>query len=161
MQQVRIEQLSPKKLVGKSLSMSLANNRTVELWSSFMPHRKQIKNSLSTDFYSMQVYEQPLSMRDFTPQTIFEKWAGVEVSEFEDVPEGMKTYDLKGGLYAVFIHRGLVSDFQRTMQYIHGVWLPQSKYDLDQREHFELLGDKYKRNDPSSEEEVWVPIKLK
>jgi hypothetical protein len=27
--------------------------------------------------------------------------------------------------------------------------------------HFEVLGDKYKNNDPSSEEEVWIPIKPK
>jgi AraC family transcriptional regulator len=40
--------------------------------------------------------------------------------------------------------------------------LPLSKeYELDDRPHFEILGDKYKNNDPNSEEEIWIPIKLK
>ncbi len=62
---------------------------------------------------------------------------------------------LKGGLYAVFIHKGLPQDFPGTAQYIFGSWLPNSEYELDQREHFELLGSKYKTNDPTSKEEVW------
>ncbi|WP_371811654.1 GyrI-like domain-containing protein [Flavobacterium sp. M31R6] len=38
-------------------------------------------------------------------------------------------------------------------------WIPNSKYDLDHRPHFEILGAKYKKDDPNSEEEIWVPIK--
>jgi AraC family transcriptional regulator len=39
--------------------------------------------------------------------------------------------------------------------------LPNSAYALDDRAHFEVLGEKYKNNDPSSEEEIWIPIKVK
>jgi AraC family transcriptional regulator len=35
--------------------------------------------------------------------------------------------------------------------------LPGSEYFLDNRPHFEVLGDKYKNNDPTSEEEIWKP----
>jgi AraC family transcriptional regulator len=34
-------------------------------------------------------------------------------------------------------------------------------YFLDDRPHFEILGDKYKNGDPDSEEEIWIPIKQK
>ncbi|MFT4679770.1 MAG: AraC family transcriptional regulator [Litorivivens sp.] len=40
-------------------------------------------------------------------------------------------------------------------------WLLASKYLIDQREHFKVLGDKYKRYSVDSEEEVCIPIKLK
>ncbi|MEP1984886.1 MAG: GyrI-like domain-containing protein, partial [Maribacter dokdonensis] len=40
-------------------------------------------------------------------------------------------------------------------------WIPNSEYQLDGRPHFEVLGAKYKNNDPNSEEEVWIPIKAK
>ncbi len=53
----RIENLTEKKLIGKRLSMSLANNRTGELWQSFMPKRKEISNNISNDLISMQVYK--------------------------------------------------------------------------------------------------------
>jgi AraC family transcriptional regulator len=29
---------------------------------------------------------------------------------------------------------------------------------LDDRPHFEVLGEKYKNNDPTSEKEIWIPI---
>ena len=34
-------------------------------------------------------------------------------------------------------------------------------YTLDDRPHFEILGEKYKNQDPDSEEELWIPIKPK
>jgi len=155
----RIEQLAPKKLIGKSMRMSMLNNKTQELWQSFMVRRKEIENSIGSDLYSMQVYDQLLDVKNFDPAVEFTKWAAIEVNDFSFVPDGMETYELSGGQYAVFIHKGPASDFHQTFQYIFGVWLPQSKYELDHRPHFEVLGEKYKNNAPDSEEEVWIPVK--
>ena len=91
----------------------------------------------------------------------FTKWALVEVTNFDDVPTEMEKFDLETGLYAVFLHKGLGSEFVKTMNYIFGEWFPNSEYVLDHRPHFELLGAKYKNNHPDSEEEVWIPIKEK
>ena len=157
--QSRIETLYEKKLVGKSLRMSLANNKTAELWRSFMPERKLIKNTVSSELFSMQVYDKSLDFKDFNPQTEFTKCAMIETSEYENIPEDMETRVLDGGLYAVFVHKGMAKDFPKTSQYIFSQWLPNSDYELDQREHFELLGAKYNPTDENSEEEVWIPIK--
>lgn len=157
--QFRIETLPPKKFVGKSLQMTLAQDQTPQLWGSFMPYRKQVKHALGTDFFSIQVYDPALDFKDFTPQTEFTKCAMVEVSEFENIPKGMETRTLEGGLYAVFVYRGRVQEFPKTMQYIFTQWLPNSDYALDQREHFEVMGAKYKPNSADSEEEVWIPIR--
>ena len=157
--QPRIEILSEKKLVGKSLRMSLANNKTAELWSAFMSKRKKIKNTVSSELFSIQIYDKSLNFKDFNPQTEFVKCAMIETSRFENIPEGMETRILDGGLYAVFVHKGMAKDFPKTAQYIFSEWLPNSDYELDQREHFELLGVKYNPTDENSEEEVWIPIK--
>lgn len=157
----RIELLPEKKLIGRRLKMSLSNNRTFELWNNFMPIRKKIKNTVGNNLFSMQVYDSTYNFQNFNPEKEFEKWAAVEVSDFKGIPEGMEPYTLKGGLYAVFIHRGSADTGHITFQYIFGSWLPQSEYELDQREHFELLGDKYKNNDPASEEEIWIPVRLR
>ena len=156
----RIETLPEKKLVGKRLKMSLSNNKTFELWQSFMSHRKDIKNAITADLYCVQVFDNSHNFNDFNPTTEFEKWATIEVSDFSEIPDDMETYILTGGLYAVFIYKGAASAFYTTFQYIFGTWLPNSEYELDNREHFEILGDKYKNEDPSSEEEIWIPIKL-
>ena len=54
-----IETLAEKKLIGKRIQMSLANNKTRELWQSFMPRRKEIQNNIGTDLYSMQFQTAP------------------------------------------------------------------------------------------------------
>ena len=107
----------------------------------------------------MNVFQEKFEFNESISFKEFEKWAAVEVSDFDKIPDGMEPYALKGGLYAVFIYKGLPSDFSNTAMYIFGTWVPSSEYELDDREHFYLMGDKYKNNDPSSEEEVWIPIK--
>ena len=154
----KIQTLPFKTLLGKRLKMSFSNDLTGELWRSFMPHRKDIPHKIGTDLYSMQIFD---AMPDFKSDATFEKWAAVEVSAIESIPEGMETYTLQGGLYAVFLHQGPASAFQKTFGYIFEEWLPNSAYELDDREHFELLGEKYKNNDPDSEEEIWIPIRPK
>ncbi len=156
-----IRTLPTKKLIGKSLEMSYMNNRTGELWRSFMPRRKEITNNIGTELYSMQIYTGVFDFQNFNPNDNFRKWAAIEVTDFGQIPENMESYTLKGGLYAVFLHKGSSLDFQRTFQHIFGVWLPNSDYQIDDREHFELLGENYKNESPDSEEEVWIPIKLK
>jgi len=158
---VRIENLAVKKLVGHRIRMSLSGNRTAELWQKFMPRRKEIKNNLSNDLFSLQVYEKSSDLNNFNADTVFEKWAAVEVADFDAIPDGMKTFTLAGGLYAVFNYKGLPSAFQETFEYIFNTWLPVSGYSPDDRPHFEILGSNYKNNDPDSEEEIWIPIRSK
>lgn len=155
----RIETLQDKKLMGKSLTMSLANNRTREIWKNFMTRRQEITNNLSNDLISMAIYK-PTHFIDFKPTNEFEKWAAIEVTDFDSLPSGMETFSLKGGLYAVFDYKGSSNDTS-IFQYIFGTWIPNSDFLLDDRPHFEILGDKYKNADPNSEEEIWIPIRRK
>jgi AraC family transcriptional regulator len=158
--QPRIETLKEKKLIGKRLTMSFSNNKTFEIWRSFMPRRKEIKNNVSSDLYSIEVYS-PLFFDHFDPETEFEKWAAVEVPDFNIVPSSMETITVPTGLYAVFLYKGPASEGTKMYQYIFGTWLPKSDYILGKRPHFALMGEKYKNEDPSSEEELWIPIKPK
>lgn len=157
--QPRIETLKAKRLVGKRLTMSLTNNKTSELWKSFMPKRRKITNNLTNDLISMQVYK-PNHFAEFSPTNEFVKWATVEVVDFDNVPSDLETFTLTGGLYAVFDYKGSSAD-SSVFQYIFGTWLPNSDYLLDDRPHFEVLGEKYKNADPNSEEKIWIPIRQK
>jgi AraC family transcriptional regulator len=157
----RFEILSEKKLVGKRMKMSLSDDKTGELWKSFMQRRKEIKNNLTTGLFSMQVYDKSLNFEHYNQDTVFEKWAAVEVSDFNNVPTDMEPFTLISGLYAVFLHRGAAKTGPDTFAYIFKTWLPNSEYSLDTRPHFEILGEKYKNEDPDSEEDIWIPIKRK
>ena len=156
----RIERIPEKKLIGQRMKMSLIDNKTGELWGNFMQRRKEIKNNIGQELYSMQIYDK-LYFINFNPKTEFEKWAAAEVSDFEQVPAEMEIFTIPGGLYAVFLHKGAAETGAKTFHYIFETWLPNSAFVLDERPHFEMLGEKYRNDDPNSEEEIWIPVKSK
>ncbi|HLP96505.1 MAG TPA: GyrI-like domain-containing protein [Saprospiraceae bacterium] len=147
-----------RTFVGISMSMSLIDNRTVELWRQFMPRRHVVGGRVGEEMYSLQVYPEGYYER-FNPATVFEKWALVEVAPGTEAPEGMTLFQLPEGDYATFIHKGDVAAFVARLQYVLQEWIPASGLILDARPHFEVLGEKYRNGDPESEEEVWVPVR--
>ncbi|KUJ61936.1 AraC family transcriptional regulator [Flavobacteriaceae bacterium CRH] len=158
--EVRIENLVEKKLIGAYIAMNFIENKTFELWNGFMPRRKEIKNAIDANLYSLEVF--PVGHFDnFDPSNSFQKWAGIEVSNFDEIPSDMKTLVIPDGLYAVFTHKGPQSEAHQTYHSIFVEWLPNSKYTVDERPHFAVMTEKYKKEDPDSEEDIWIPIKNK
>jgi AraC family transcriptional regulator len=153
----RIEMFPGKTLTGMKITTSLINNKTGVLWKTFMPRLKEIGNQKGTERYSVQEYPENY-FEDFDPATGFEKWAAVEVDDPAERPAGMESFTIPAGLYAIFHYKGSSLN-SRIFQYIYSEWLPASEYLLDNRPHFEILGEKYKNADPDSEEDIYIPVK--
>lgn len=95
----RIETITPKTLVGLQIRMNLANNKTSELWRTFLQRKEEIHHRTNTDRYSIQVFDSPQHMNTFTPLTEFDKWAAVEVNDATRMPQGMKSITIEAGQY--------------------------------------------------------------
>lgn len=65
--------------------MTLSNNKTKELWQSFMPRRKEIQNNIGTELNSIQVYD-GLYFKKIESNLEFEKWATIEGADFKSTP---------------------------------------------------------------------------
>lgn len=154
-----IKEISPIHLVGQGKTTSLAQFQVSELWKNWMPIFKKLNNKHNT-YYSISVYPDDF-FSAFNPEKAFEKWAAIETDASDLTQYDLQQFTIPGGLYAVFIHKGNTNEFLKTSTYIYYTWLPSSEFMLDDRPHFEILGEKYKMNDPESEEEVWIPIKRK
>lgn len=148
-------------LIGKKVRMNFLNDKTHELWKTFMPRKREIQNGIGTDLYSVEVYDTLSYFDSFSHAAEFDKWAAVKVADYGFIPDDLETLTIESGLYAIFSFKGTDSEVQAMYQYILGSWLPSSKYQLDNRPHFAVMGEKYKNNDPDSEEEFWIPIKPK
>lgn len=146
------------KISGIKLEMSLTVNRTAELWKRFMNLLFSKKNIIPVKMISLQVYPENY-FKEFNPDATFKKYAAVETKVFDRVPEELETFTVPASLYAVFHYKGLNTD-PSIFQYIYQQWLPVSGYQLDNRPHFEILGDKYKNGDPDSEEDIYIPVKI-
>lgn len=158
----RIEQTKDRLVVGMKAKMSFQTiqQETGILARQFMPRRKEVSLRIGTHVFSIQDYGK-LLMKDLTPQTEFEKWVGVEVSNFDNVPKGMETFVLKAGMYAVFTYKGAMQVVSKFRQFIFQDWLPNSNYQLDARAHFEILPENYSKDLYSTEEDIWIPIREK
>ncbi len=156
----KLIELEERKLVGIKINTSLSESNTTDLWKTFMNQIDQITDRKNKLYYSVQIYPKGINLDAFTPITVFEKWAAVEVNSFDSIPEGMDELTIDFGKYAVFRHKGIATDFFRTSQYIFGTWLPSSDYKLQDRPHFEIMGTDYNGpDDQDSEEDVYIPIR--
>ena len=124
-----------------------------ELWHVFMTNEKAIQHAIPGVGYELHVFPEGAAK--------YHIMVGVEVDSFNDQPLETFAKTIPGGLYAVFLYKGATKDARATFQYIFGTWLPNSEYSLDNRPHFEVLGEKYKNDDPASEEDIWIPIRFR
>ncbi len=148
-----------RELTGLDRSMSLSQNQTQELWQKFMPEWKSL-GIPRTELYSVEVYPEGY-FTSFDPNKAFIKWAAMQLTSEINVPATWERLEVPEGLYAVFPYKGRSSEVQRFFQYIYGAWVPNSEYTLDHRPHFAIMGEKYRNDDPESEEEFWIPVKPK
>ena len=103
----RIETINEKKLIGIRTTMSLSSNKTGELWRSFMPRRKEITNTIGSKLFSMQLYNATY-FDFFSADTEFEKWAAVEASDFDTIPQGMEAFTLPQACMRCFFIRAML-----------------------------------------------------
>lgn len=149
-----IMEFPPQQLVGISLEMSLVHNQTTALWQQFMPVYRSL--GIEALRYSLQVYP-PSYFDAFNPQTIFTKWALCEWPKDADLPSEWESFAFKGGLYAVFKHRGTSS---AIFQQIYSEWLPNSGYQLADLPHFEVFDANYVWGHEDAEELIAIPIQI-
>ncbi|WP_223034762.1 GyrI-like domain-containing protein [Hanstruepera marina] len=131
-----------------------------KLARQFMPRRHEIVGRVGTHSFSIQDYADQ-NFNAITPQTTFDKWVAVEVESHNHIPDGMQSFVLKDGDYLVVDYKGSLADFPKLWQTILTDWLPNSKYELDNRPHFEKLPESYNPQNLINEEQVWVPVRLK
>jgi AraC family transcriptional regulator len=143
-----------KFVIGMSSKMKQNEyHKITELWQGFMPRKKEIENIISNEVIAIQIYPEDM---DLNPGA-YEIWACAEVEKVTEIPNEMRAFTISSGTYAVFHLKGI--DIYGLYQQIMTDWLPTSGYNIDNRPHFQVMGDMYKNGSPDSEEDVYVPIK--
>ncbi|MFC4221625.1 GyrI-like domain-containing protein [Flagellimonas marina] len=154
----KIIDLPQTELVGIRIHTTLAKNETRALWGRFQKLLIALGISREIEKYYIQIFGAATTISNMSPNTEFEKWAAVESKHLPEISKEMETITLSGK-YAIFIHKGLPSDFPKTAAYIYREWLPNSGFTVDHRPHFEIMPPNYSPVDPNTEEEVLVPLK--
>jgi AraC family transcriptional regulator len=75
-----------------------------------------------------------------------------------ELPAGMISYTVPSATFAVFTHRGPITQLGRTLDAIYKEWLPQSGYRHSGVADVEIYGCKFIHNGPESEMEYWISV---
>jgi AraC family transcriptional regulator len=87
----------------------------------------------------------------------FDYMAGIEIERVTELPEGMVRWDVPAGTYAVFTCT--LPGLGEAYAHAYATWLPQSGYERAPVPEFELYGGDFDPRDPSSEMEIYIPIR--
>lgn len=146
------------KLVGLKEKIVMPNNTIPQLWEKFLTRTQEIKNNSSTGGYGLAY--------NMIPETYeFDEMVALEVSSFEDTPEGMTTKVIAPQKYLVFTHKGKIfsengeSKLQKTYDYLYGKLLPSTEFQVDKSFNFEFYDERFKTNSDDSEFDIYIPIK--
>ena len=148
-----IKKIADTVLIGLPLQMNLAQNKTPELWRSFMQSCSKNSYTPLRPLVSLQIYQ---AAEDYkSSEAIFTKWAGFFASNSFEVPAFLQSVAISAGAYAVFDYNGGPAGAQAFFNEVFTISLPQAACKVDFRPHFEILHDNYREN---LQEEIWIPI---
>lgn len=84
--------------------------------------------------------------------------AGVPAQPEAAIPDGTTLKTVPAGTYAVFTHRGPMSDIAKTVGYAYREWLPNFGYELADAPDVELYDERFSCDRDDSEMEYWLPV---
>jgi AraC family transcriptional regulator len=85
--------------------------------------------------------------------------AGVEVSDFSDLPREFSSARIPEAKYAVFTHAGHISTIRRTINTIWNHWLPASGLKAADASNFERYDENFDPLTGNGGLEIWVPVR--
>ena len=89
----------------------------------------------------------------------FDYIAGVEVSDFSDLPRPFFCVRIPEQRYAVFTHHDHISTIRRTINTIWNQWLPASGLKVADAPNFERYDENFDSVTGNGGFEIWVPVR--
>ena len=89
----------------------------------------------------------------------FDYIAGVEVTDFSDLPREFQSVRIPEQKYAVFTHAEHISTIRRTVNTIWNHWLPASGMKAADAPNFERYDESFDPSTGNGGLEIWIPVK--
>ncbi len=147
--------LEESSFIGFSTETSLVQDRTALVFKQLMIWRKGSVKYRNQPAYDIKIYPQGY-FTAFNPSRPFEKWAALKQVD-QSIIGDLQPYTLEGGSYLCFTSEGRVS--AQFFQELYSSWLPQSRYELDSRPHFDKIWPEPAQRGRVLKEEIYIPVK--
>lgn len=122
-------------------------------YQSMLDRARDVHGKVSNRIYMIELYPDFFKAdTDALKQII-----GYEVSDANDIPEGMVVHTVPASKYVKFTHKGLEAELGRTYDFLYGEWM-MSSGNKPQKYDFEIWDKRYKPE--SSENRIDVHVAL-
>lgn len=133
------------------------NKLLLPTWEKFENNRARIKNIINPNL----TYGVLISNSGFNDDSKLEYFAGIEVSNLENIPSMFTPYEVTQKTYAVFKKRGTCQESIHVINYIYSTWLDTSEYFRDTGNDFQIFDGKYLDEEKEVISDYYIPIKRK
>ena len=148
----RFETSRPFLIAGLGERYSCETSAAIPMqWQRFGPYIGNIPGETGAVAYGVCVNGDDAGNFDYI--------AGVEVSDFSDLPKEFYRVRVPAQKYAVFAHREHISTIRRTVNTIWNKWLPASGHEIADAPEFERYGPEFDAHSGNGGLEIWVPVK--
>lgn len=120
-------------------------------WQRFLPHFGHLPRQVGGVAYGV--------IFNTDDDGNFDYICGADVSDFSALPADFSRVRIPEQRYAVFAHRGHISDIRRTCNTIWSKWLPESGHEVVDAPIFERYAENFDSTTGMGGVEIWVPIK--
>jgi AraC family transcriptional regulator len=147
----RFEETRPLLIAGLSQRYTWETNSGIPAqWQRFVPHLGSLPGQIGSTTYGV--------CHNGDGNGSFDYLCGVEIAAAAELPAEFARVRIPAQLYAVFRHRGHVSELRRTVNTIWNKWLPASGREVAPAPDFERYEDFDDRRG-TGKIEVWLPLK--
>ncbi len=126
------------------------------LWHDILQRRDEIHNPIDDAMYAL-LYARPENERSHPDKRQY--IAGRLVDSVKNIPNGMTTYQIPPTRFAIFDHRGPISQIAETCKKIYCQWLPSSPYEHAGVADIEHYDHRFDGETKDSVMGYWVSIK--
>jgi AraC family transcriptional regulator len=148
----RFETSKPRLVAGVGDRFSEENGAGIPaLWQRFHQSVAQLPNRVGPVAYGVCCNGDDAGNFDYI--------AGVEVTDFSDLPREFMRVRIPAQKYAVFTHREHISTIRRTVNTIWNHWLPSSGFQAGDAPNFERYDENFDPHTGNGGLEIWLPIK--
>ncbi len=141
------------KIIGMKKIVKPGDALIRSLWDEFNLRKCEIGNIITNED-TLGICEY---MPNITDESAFEYMAGIEVAEYNSIPDGMVSKTIPHSKYAVFTHKGNMRDLKTTYDNIYGSWLPLSGIELAEVDTIEIYSTKKTQE---STLDIYIPLKF-
>jgi len=158
----KMREMDDLKVVGikREILTKTSHQQIGALWGEFIGRWGELEAYKNSPVVGVCFHDPRFMDKQPAPEDKWWYMAGIIIEGEIELPEGMIIHEIPASKYAVFTHKGPLSNLGETYKYISVDWIQQVDYEFYAHDELEWYDERFKPEDPeNSEYDLYIPVK--